>query len=202
MEITAAEPRRRGLLQLFIDGEAAVKIDAETFALSGLKPGDSISDEELRALIAGSNERRANEKALNLLERRNHSKKELEEKLTRAGIAKDAARDAASHMEELGLLDDESYARDCAREMFERKLYGKLRVRQELRQKGIDPALIEELLEEYGGEDATLSNMRNILSKKYPSYMEDEKVRRRAAAALNRMGYSYEDIRGAMKSEG
>ena len=31
MELTAAEPRRKGLTQLFLDGEAAVRVDTETF---------------------------------------------------------------------------------------------------------------------------------------------------------------------------
>ena len=42
MELTAAEPRRHHLTQLFLDGEAAVKIDTETFLRSGLRPGDKL----------------------------------------------------------------------------------------------------------------------------------------------------------------
>ena len=40
MELTAAEPRRRGLVQLYLDGEPGPKIDQEVFLLSRLKPGD------------------------------------------------------------------------------------------------------------------------------------------------------------------
>ena len=46
------------------------------------------------------------------------------------------------HMEELGLLNDEDYARRLANELFTRKKFGARRVKQELRQKGIDDALI------------------------------------------------------------
>ena len=59
MELTAAEPRRKGLTQLYIDGEAAVKVDAEIFLLSKLKPGDQLTDEELHELIQASDARRA-----------------------------------------------------------------------------------------------------------------------------------------------
>ena len=51
MELTAAEPRRRGLVQLYIDGEPAVKIDHEVFLRSRLKPGDELTDEELGWII-------------------------------------------------------------------------------------------------------------------------------------------------------
>ena len=35
MELTAAEPRRKSLTQLYLNGEAAVKIDTETFLQIG-----------------------------------------------------------------------------------------------------------------------------------------------------------------------
>ena len=102
MELTATEPRRKRLTQLFIDGEAAVKIDTETFLRSGLRPGDQITDETLRQLILASDARRANEKALYLLEHRDHSKKELADKIARTAASREAAQSAAQRMEELG----------------------------------------------------------------------------------------------------
>lgn len=199
MELTAAEPRRHRLTQLYIDGEEAVKIDTETFLRWGLKPGDEITDEELRELLQASDTRRAQEKALYLLGHRAHSKKELTEKIARTAASQEAARAAADRMEELGLLDDGEYARRYAQELFTRKRWGPMRVKQELRLKGIAPEIIEELLEEYGDGDAALENMRALLEKKYPGWAEEEKVRRRAFAALQRMGYPYGDIRRAME---
>lgn len=201
MELTAAEPRRKRLTQLYLDGEAGVKIDTETFLRSGLKPGDQLSQQELEKLVQASDAHRAGEKALYLLEHRNHSKKELEDKIARTAVSREAARAAAERMEQLGLIDDEAYARSLAKELFTRKRYGVMRVRQELRLKGIDGELIDQLLEEYGGEEESLENIRAVLEKKYPGWQEDEKIRRRAFAALQRLGYSYSLIRQGMKQE-
>ena len=201
MELTAAEPRRKGLVQLYLDGEEAVKLDREVFLRAGLRPGDQISDEELHQLILDSDARRAKEKALYLLEHRNHSKRELTEKIARTAPSWEAAEAAAGQMEELGLVDDQAYARDRAREMFLRKRWGPLRVKQELRRKGIDGELIEELLEEYRQRDEgglVAENVRAVLETKYSGWREDEKQRRRAFAALQRRGYSYEEIREGM----
>ena len=201
MELTAAEPRRKGLVQLYLDGEEAVKLDREVFLRAGLRPGDQISDEELHQLILDSDARRAKEKALYLLEHRNHSKRELTEKIARTAASWEAAEAAAGQMEELGLVDYQAYARDRAREMFLRKRWGPLRVKQELRRKGIDGELIEELLEEYRQRDEgglVAENVRAVLETKYSGWREDEKQRRRAFAALQRRGYSYEEIREGM----
>lgn len=204
MELTAAEPRRKGLVQLYIDGEEAVKVDMEVFLRARLKPGDELSDEELHQLILDSDARRAREKALYLLEHRNHSKKELAEKIARTAASREAAEAAAEHMEELGLVDDEAYAKSCTEEMFLRKRFGPMRVRQELRRKGIDGELIDQLVEyyqQYDGGRLIPENIQAVLEKKYWGWQSDEKVRRRAYAALQRLGYNYEEIREGMAVE-
>lgn len=202
MMITAIEPRRRGLSQLYIDGEAAVRVDTETLLRHGLKPGDELDDEDLHTLLQDSAARRAQEKALYLLEHRAHSKKELEDKITRAEFDREAARRAAEHMEELGLVDDAAYARALAKTLFTRKKFGARRVRQELRLKGISDALIAEVLEEYETDtDETRENIRAFLLRKYPDAWEDEKEKRRAVAALQRYGYSFDDIFAVLRAE-
>lgn len=198
MELTAAEPRRRGLVQLFLDGEAAVKLDAQVFLQSGLKPGDQVSDQELFELIQASDARRAQEKALYLLEYRNYSKRELTEKIARTAASREAAQAAAGRMEELGLIDDRRFGEDYAKELFSRKGYGARRAAQELRRKGLDQELVQELVEKYGSPEQSGENIRWVLEKKYPGWREDEKVRRRAFAALQRLGYSYQEVREAM----
>ena len=56
MELTAAEPRRKNLTQLYLDGEPGPKIDTEVFLLSRLQPGDVLDQEELQELVARSGE--------------------------------------------------------------------------------------------------------------------------------------------------
>lgn len=202
MELTAAEPRRKSLTQLYLDGEPGPKIDTEVFVLSRLKPGDEVTQEELLELVERSDARRAREKALYLLEHRAHSKRELTDKIARTASSREAAQAAADHLEEIGLIDDRAYGESYARELFLRKRFGARRVRQELSRKGIDREIIDQVLSQYqedGGEEAMAGeNIALVLSKKYPLWREDEKVRRRAVAALQRLGYTYGQIQGVM----
>lgn len=198
MRITAVEPRRKGLSQLYIDGECALKLDTETLLLNGIKAGTEITDEELHELVEKSEARRASEKALYLLEHRSHSKKELRDKISKV-TSKEAAAAAAQHMEDIGLVNDGEFARMYAREMFERKKFGAARVKQELYMKGIHRDVIDAVIEEY--VVAPDENIRFILEKKYRGYQEDEKIKRRAVAGLQRLGYRFDDIRRAMKIE-
>lgn len=199
MELTAAEPRRKRLVQLYLDGEPGPKIDEEVFVLSRLKPGMELSPEELEDLVERSDARRAKEKALYLLEHRAHSKRELTEKIARTAASRQAAQAAADQLEELGLVDDRAYAQSFARELVVRKRYGLRRVEQELARKGIARELAQEVLAPYREDtQSAQENMAQVLQRRYPQWREDPKVRRRAVAALQRLGYGYEEIRGVL----
>jgi regulatory protein len=198
MELTAAEPRRKNLTQLYLDGEPGPKVDTEVFLLSRLKPGDELTQEELSELMERSDARRAREKALYLLEHRSHSKRELTEKIARTAASREAAQAAADRLEEIGLIDDKAFAESYARELFLRKRFGALRVRQELSRKGIDRELIDQVMAPYLEEDTGEENIALVLARRYPLWREDEKIRRRAVAALQRLGYSYGQIRAVM----
>jgi regulatory protein len=192
MMLTAVEPRRKGLVALYIDGEKAVDLDAEVYVKSGLKPGDELDDEQLRNLIAASDARRAEQKAMYLLGFRAHSEKELARKLGRT-VPREAAEKAAARMAELGLVNDGEYARTLAKELFTRKHYAAGRVRMELMRRGIPAELAQEAVEEARTDPREA--IRELVERKYERYLGDEKGRRKAAAALQRLGYQWDDIR-------
>lgn len=196
MEISAIEPRRRGVSALFLDGEFAVNLDTRFLAESSVRLGQEITEEELQSLIQGSNARRAREKALYLLEHRSHSKKELEEKVARTA-GKEAAQAAVNHMQEIGLVNDEQFARDYARQLVRHKGFARRRAEYELLQKGIDRDLIEQVLEELLPEPQ--EKLTELIEKKYARSLGDEKGLRRTMAALQRLGYRGEDIRAALR---
>ena len=197
MLITAIEKRRKMLSALFLDGEFAVNIDTETILKFRYKPGMELTDEQLHELILASDARRANEKALYLLEHRSHSKKELAEKIQRT-TSKEAAKAAADRMEELGLVNDRDYAKRYAAELFNRKGYASRRAQYELLQKGIDKEVIAEMIEEL--EPEPVEKIKEIIERKYLRYLQDEKGYRRAVSGLQRLGYRYEDIKRALSS--
>lgn len=196
MMLSAAEQRGKNLVALFIDGEKAVDLDLETYMKSGLKPGDDLTDERLHELIRASDVRRAEQKALNLLGYRAHSQKELARKLGRT-VSREAADRAAERMTELGLVNDEEYARSLAREMYRRKGFAAPRVRMELMRRGIGRELADQAAAEAAPDPR--ETIRTVLERKYARVLGDEKGRRRAAAALGRMGYRWDDIRSVLR---
>jgi regulatory protein len=194
MRVTEIRPRRKQLSALYLDGEFAVSLDTKTLLEQRIDVGSELDDEDLQELIALSNENRAKEKALWLISYRSHSKKELTDKIRRT-TTDEAAHKAADRMEELGLINDEAYARRYAEQLLFHKHMSKRAAAMELKRKGIDRELIDEVLEETDVDSR--EQAKEFLIKKYKN-LGDEKTKRRAVAALQRLGYGWEDIRGAL----
>ena len=190
MKITEIKPRRKGLSALYLDGEFAVSLDTKTLIENRFDVGREIDDDDLHEIIKLSNERRAKDKALWLISYRDHSKKELEQKISRTSD-KDSAQKAVERMEELGLVNDERYARRYAEQLLNSKHMSKHRITFELIQKGIERETAEMIVEEL--ESDPREHIRIVIEKKYRN-LSDEKQKRRAAAALQRLGYRWDDI--------
>ncbi len=147
MVITAVEPRRKQMCALFIDGEYVMNLDAQTLIENRFDVGREIDDDELKEIIEKSGERRAKEKALWLISYRNHSEKELFDKLRR-DFDETSAQKAVSRMAELGLINDEEFAKAYARRLVYGKKLSAKAAEYELLRKGIDKPTAEQVIGE------------------------------------------------------
>jgi len=85
-------------------------------------------------------------KALGLLARREHSRKELRQKLDRSGYARDEAGEALARLGEQHYQDDDRFAEALIRNRSAQG-YGPMRLRAELRSHGLSDARIRSLLD-------------------------------------------------------
>lgn len=196
MTITDIKKGRKYLSAIYIDGELAVHLDSRVVLEENVRAGKEITDERLKELIDISNVRRAKEKALWLISYRDHSKKELVQKIAKTAD-KESAEIAVDRMEELGLVNDEKYARRYLDQLINIKHLSKNAAKYKLLEKGIDRNLIDEILCET--ETDPQEHIRAIIERKYLKSLSDEKGKRRCFAGLQRMGYSYSDINSVLQ---
>ncbi|MCR5652682.1 MAG: recombination regulator RecX [Ruminococcus sp.] len=196
MIITDIVPKRKRLSALYIDGEFAMKLDTETIIASPYSVGSEITDEELKELLDASNEKRAKEKALWLISYRDHSKRELETKISRTSD-RESAKKAVERMEELGLLNDEKFARRYTEELLNAKHLSVRAAEYKLTEKGIEKELARQILDELDPDPR--EHIGILIETKYRTALIDEKGKRRAVAALQRMGYSWSDINAVLE---
>ncbi len=170
-------------------------VDYAYLADLGIYDGMSVDGVDLDELKDKICKRRAYNKAVDLLSRRDHSKKELTDKLVAKGHGEYACY-AAEKLERYGYLDDRRFASLFANELIRLKSYGKRRVEQELYRKGIDREIISDVLSEC---DFPTENLTVLIERKYLKYLSDEKGINKTVNALLRLGYSYSQIKDAIK---
>ncbi len=138
------------------------------------------------------------EKALNLLEYRAHSRRELFDKL-KYFSKPDTVNEVLDMLEDGGLIDDEVYAFQCAHDLMELRLFGPIRVKRELAKRGIDEDVIEDAIykaeEEVGSAEERLERLMEI---KYKKTLTDEKNIQKTVNSLFRLGYGYDMIKEAI----
>ena len=203
--LTQIKETKKGRMALFLDGEFAFSLDADTFARAALHEGDGLEPWQVEDLRKQSETRRALDKAMDYLALRDHAAGELYQKLCRKFDAPSAAW-AVARAGELGLLDDAGFARRRAAELL-RKRKSRREILQDLAAKGIDrdtaAAAVEALAPEVGldgeeAEDPDLVSARALLERQYARTLAEGKTQQ-VAAALARRGFSHTVIRAAIE---
>ena len=183
-------------IHISVDGEYSFTVDETYFLSMGIYNGKEVDSDELEEIRETVNVRRAYNYAVSLLARRDHSEKELMEKLSRKGYT-EGAEVAVEKLRNSGYVNDERFARLYVRELRSLKKYGKRRIEQELYRKGIDRDIISEVLDE---TDFDENELVALIERKYSRYLGDEKGIQKTINSLVRMGYGYGEIRDALKT--
>ena len=126
------------------------------------------------------------------------SKKELREKLVRKGAGEEEAQDIALWLEELGAVDEQTYAGILVRH-YAAAHYGKKRVVQELQRRGIPRELMEEALAQL---PEPREGIEGYIAAKYKGRSLDFAERRKLGNALLRRGFDWHDIRPVLNALG
>ncbi len=134
---------------------------------------------------------------MDLLARREHSRAELHRKLTVKGFDAELAEQVVSKLQADNLQSDERFTQQYVRYRAE-KGYGPLRIRQELKERGIHSSLIEEHV--ICDDPAWSERLTQVKNRRFGAgYPADIRERARQQRFLNYRGFSPEQIRRLMK---
>ena len=139
------------------------------------------------------------QRALRYLSYRPRSEAEVRSHLRQRGCARAAIERSVERLRQLNYLNDGNFARSWVAAKVAGSGYGPKRIEQELKAKGIGPAVIRDIVTEAfsEGEEA---HARRLLEKRYRKLeLNDDKTLRRAVAFLQRRGYSNNVIHDILK---
>ncbi len=181
-------------IHVYIDDQYTLTVYDDYWHQNGFRDGEEITEEELASLKEEAGFRLAYEKGLDYLTRRAYAKKELHFKLKQK-YGDTAAERAIERLLYFGYLNDEEFAIAYSDYLYNVKKFDLKRISMELKLKGIDREIAENVLKSLDNEP--IQRIIEMLSKKYSDGFKDEKSKRRFVNKLQRMGYSYRDINSA-----
>jgi regulatory protein len=145
-QVIEVRPRPRRRIFIKLSGGRSFTLPEDEAC--GLSIGDAVTGEEADRLSRIDQYFRGKEKALRLLSLRARASQEIRTSLDDLGIERSIRNGIVQEFEELGLIDDERFARDYTRAKIESKQLGPYRLQFQLAKFGIKAAVIEMVLEE------------------------------------------------------
>jgi len=191
--ITAIEEqkRRRERVSIFLDGRFAFSVGRGVVEEHGLHPGQVLSDSRVEELAAADLVGKCLNAALRLLSYRPRSEAEIRTRLSRR-FYMETIEGVILRLRERQMIDDVAFATFWREERDSFSPRSRRLLKAELRNKGIDRELIDEVLD---GIDDEESAYRAAQKRVHTLAKEDyETFKRKLGAFLRRRGFSYEVV--------
>ena len=197
--ITEIRPyKRTKLFEVFSENGPEFLANQKFLTEHQLLPRAEYDDDDFEQIKARAQLLDAIRKCVDILSRKDYSKKELLQKLSAKGIPEDAATAALSYMETHGYQDDVRYAKRLAE--LGKNSYGRKRVEQILYQHGIERETAKDVLDEVFSdpeeEDEQLDRILDRAAK--GKDLASPQERNKLYAKLARLGYAPSAISGAL----
>lgn len=210
MKITSisAQVRDKDRVNVSVDGKYRFSLDVFQLVDLGIKVGKDYTEEELASLEEESRFGKLYMRALEYCLIRPHSQRELKDYLYRKtrdtrtktgqikkGVSVVLTERVFDRLREKGYIDDEKFAAYWIENRNLRKGASKRKLSSELSAKGVDKAIIDQLLSETDRND--LTELMKVIEKKRPRYDDEQKF----MSYLARQGFSYDDIKAALQND-
>lgn len=197
MTVTSIVPAKKkpNRFNVYLDDEYAFNVHYDTLNECGIYKDAQFDEEKVEEILSFDKEKKAKAKAFDLLSRRDFSKQGIKRKLIEKGIDEENAGIQADYLEQRGYINDENYAKNAAKYLFDVKGFGRQRVVNELVLKGISRENAKEIAEyENSDEERIHSVLLKLIKNKD---LSDKKVIKTLYDKLIRLGYTYDDIKKA-----
>ncbi|MFQ6091217.1 MAG: regulatory protein RecX [bacterium] len=182
---------------IFIDNGFAFGLDKEIVLKNDLRVGQELDDHQIETLLLNEEEKKAKQYAFNLLSYGDRSCRQLRDRLRGEGYDAEIIDRVVDWLKQVQLLDDERFACQWARDRLRSKPMGAKLLHQKLREKGIEPEIVERTIDNLYGEVSEEELALKLLESRRERYgdLRSEKFKRQMSDFLLRRGFPWETVR-------
>ena len=195
MKITAitAQKKREGRYNVFIDDAFAFGINGVDLLYYKIKEGEELSQSRYDELMEQLSFIKAREAALNYINYKMRTEKEVRQKLA-SDYTEETVERVLEQFKEFGIVDDIKYAKLYINDCINLKGRGRQRILAELAVRGISRDIAEPFFEDLG--DTMREKAERLMEKRIKSgSIDDMKEYKRHMDFLLRRGFDYETVK-------
>jgi regulatory protein len=187
--VTAIQAQKRNSqrINVYLDGEFAFGLSRFTGAW--LEVGQELSEEKISALKLEDRHEMAHQQAINFINYRMRSEKEVRQNLNKHDVPEFVIDDVVDRLRESGLIDDEKFARQWVDNRLEFRPRSRQLLVYELRQKGISTELIDQTLVDV--DDDELAYLACVKHAHKWNDLDRSEFNRKLSNFLARRGFTY-----------
>ncbi len=198
--ITALKPQRnKKRVNVYLDGRFSFGIGLENLVKLNLKIEKEYSEKEIKEIIKKAEFQKTYDKLLRYSTLRPRSKREVETWFKKHKVHESLHEKLFNKLKRLELLDDTKFAKWWVEQRVAFRPRGKRALMAELRQKGIDRYIIDEVLIETGINEKKMA--KKLLEKRKFRWERLNKLeaRKKKSDFLARKGFNWEIIKQLVK---
>ncbi|KAA3595582.1 MAG: hypothetical protein DWQ06_17005 [Calditrichaeota bacterium] len=155
---------------VFLNNEFAFGVSEKTFFEFRIKEGDFLKEAKIEEILLCEELQKARGKAFGLVARKFFSELEIRKKLQK--FREEVVDDVVGELKTLNYLDDKELAKRMIHDLSILRGVGKIKIRYELRRKGIKELVFEDLLDEMIEEKSQFEAAKKLLLKKLQTIKE------------------------------
>ncbi|KXG75030.1 RecX family transcriptional regulator [Thermotalea metallivorans] len=182
---------------VYIDDQFAFGISEDLLVRYRLLKGKEIDLTSIGRIIAHEEQNKADNYAIKLLSYRPRTAKELQQKMKEKGYEDSVIENTLSVLKEHNYINDEDFAKSFIKDKMQFRKIGKIRMKQELSQKGVEKNIIHKVMAEHMDSEKELETALALGRKKLETtYKNDDRKAqyRKLGSFLQSKGFAYDMI--------
>ena len=184
------QKKKKNRVNIYIDGKFSLGLYKDTIVKFHLYENKEITPSEISSIKEFEAITDAKEKVRNFISYRERSKKEIKDYLTNKGIQEEVSKKVLADFEKANLIDDHRFATAWIKDRNKNNPKGTFALKMELKDKGIEEAEIESLLQSVDEKE----NARKALNKAVRKYGNNKAAKEKIFEYLKRRGFEIHTV--------
>jgi len=203
MRITDIKKQRRSKkrFNIYVDGRYSFALSEIELINNKIEIGKDVDEFEIKSLKNKDEKSKALNKALEIISRRIHSEKEVRDKLRKKNFRSDVIDKSIENLKKIGYINDEIFAREWLESRISYKPKGRALIKRELLYKGVNPEIMERVLELVYNKDREKKELERLYRERKKIIGKKHQEKDKLVRYLISRGFLWEDIKDTIETE-